>query len=113
MWYISKLVFNINVAGNNAAQFDEQLRLIAASSAEEAFFKARALGRNEEASFVNSNEKKISWKFIDVTDVSPIDQLNDGAELYSSTHETDEADSYIKFVRHKAMVIQSENLVFA
>jgi hypothetical protein len=114
MWYITKLIFNINIGdGVHATQFDEQLRLINAGSPEEAFFKARALGRAEEESFTTESKKNVSWKFIDVAELSPIGNLKDGAEIYSNTYEAEEANAYIKFVRHKAMVIQSENLVFA
>lgn len=113
-WYIAKLIFNINIEnGMQAAQFDEQLRLINAHSPEEAFFKARSLGKKEEETFVNENKHLVSWKFIDVAELSPIEDIKDGTELYSNTYEAEEASAYIKFVRHKAMVIQAENLVFA
>lgn len=113
MWYITKLIFSINVPSSAVAQFDEQLRMIEAASPEEAFFKARALGKSEEDTFINSNSKTISWKFIDVIELFPIENLKDGSEIYSTTYEAEEAESYIKFVRHKAMIIQSESLVFA
>jgi hypothetical protein len=112
-WYIAKLIFNINIEGTLQAQFDEQLRLINAHSSEEAFYKARALGKKEEETFLNENSHQVSWKFIDVAELSSMDGLKDGAEIYSNTYEAEEANAYIKFVRHKAMVIQSENLVFA
>src|ERR1700741_287421 len=110
MWYITKLIFNINIGdGIHASQFDEQLRLINANSAEEAFFKARALGKKEEETFMNESKKNVSWKFIDVSELTPLETIKDGLEIYSNTYEAEEANAYIKFVRHKAMVIQSEN----
>lgn len=112
-WYITKLVFNIDIEnGKNNAQFDEQLRMIKAESIDEAFFKARALGKSEEAMFVNTNKKLVNWKFIDVSEIQLVNELSDGAEIYTSTHETEEVNAYINFVRHKAMVIQTESQLF-
>ena len=53
-WYLAKFVYRI-VCGNGShnPQFDEQLRLIAATGREEAFTKAQQMGRNEEESFYN------------------------------------------------------------
>ncbi len=114
-WYLTKLIFNINVNnGGNDVQFDEQLRLIKASDAEEAFYKARVLGKEEEK---NQPEEKglnqVKWKFIDVAELNCISELKDGMEIYSTTHEQEEASDYIKFIRHRAMVIQSNHLSFA
>lgn len=112
-WYVTKLVFNIDIEnGKNNAQFDEQLRMIKAESSEEAFFKARALGKRDEAMFVNNNKKLVNWKFIDVSEIQLVNELSDGTEIYTSTHETEEVNAYINFVRHKAMVIQTESQLF-
>jgi hypothetical protein len=43
-WYLTKIVYRIICGqGNHTAQFDEQLRLIQASSAQEAFEKSAAV----------------------------------------------------------------------
>ena len=48
-WYLAKIVYRILCGdGNHTAQFDEQLRLIAASNEVEAFAKAQQIGRKEE-----------------------------------------------------------------
>ena len=47
--YLAKLMFNINIDnGNDASQFDEQIRIIESPSLEEAFYKARVIGKKEE-----------------------------------------------------------------
>ncbi len=44
-WYLTKIVYRIICGqGNHTAQFDEQLRLIQADNAQEAFEKSAALG---------------------------------------------------------------------
>ncbi len=112
-WYLTKLVFNIEIEkSKSSSQFDEQLRMISATSQEEAFFKARAVGKREEVEFLNTQQKKIAWRFIDVCEVQLIEALNDGVEIYSSTHETEEANNYIRFIKQKASLIQTQNLVF-
>ncbi|MGZ3930987.1 MAG: DUF4288 domain-containing protein [Bacteroidia bacterium] len=112
--FLAKLMFNINIDnGNHNSQFDEQIRIIEARSEEEAFFKARRLGREEEESFTNTENKTVNWKFIDVSNLYMLDNVADGAQLYSTTHEAEDANAFIKFIRQKSMVIQAKNLTFA
>jgi hypothetical protein len=106
-WYIAKIVFNIAAeGGDHKPQFDEQLRLINAEDEEEAFLKARTIGLNEEDSFVNDNKKKVKWEFINVSELIPLKTIEDGIELYSRIHETEEANSYINFVHQKAISLR-------
>lgn len=112
-WYLAKLVFNIRIDnGNDNKQFDEQTRMIQANSIETAFFKARTLGKNHEESFINSENQMVEWKFIDVVELYALNGAKDGEELYSRTHESDNAGSFIKYVKDKSMVIQAKSLSF-
>ena len=113
-WYIAKMVFNISIDnGKHTTQFDEQTRLIQATSIEDAFFKARHLGKQEEDSFTNKDNKSVTWKFIDIADLYALQNVKDGEQLYSTTHEKEDSDSFIKLIRHKSMVIQTKSLTFA
>lgn len=106
-WFIAKLVFNISTSGfHHKPQFDEQLRLIEAKNQEEAFIKARTLGLREEDSFLNDALKRVKWEFINVSEILPIHTLEDGMELYSRVHETDEAKSYIHDVHQRAIFLR-------
>lgn len=105
-WYITKIVFNISAEQSAKAQFDEQLRLVAAESKEEAFLKARMIGLHEEDTFYNDNMKKVKWEFINVSEVVPLKNLEDGAEVYSRIHEMEEGTSYINFVHQKAIALR-------
>lgn len=112
-WYLAKLVFNIRIDnGNDNRQFDEQTRMIQANSIENAFFKARTLGKNHEESFVNKENQLVEWKFIDVAELYALSDAKDGEELYSTTHESDNAGSFIKYVQDKSMLIQAKSLSF-
>jgi hypothetical protein len=109
-WYISKIVFSISAENtDHKPQFDEQLRLIAASSSEEAFLKARKLGISEEDSFFNDYQNKVKWEFINVSEVIPVKNLEDSIELYSRIHEIDskeEAEKYIHDIHQKAIFLR-------
>jgi len=102
-WYLSKLVFQIICGdGDHVAQFDEQLRLIAAATKEEAFFKAQQIGKEEEETFYNSRQQLVHWQFINVCEVYKLHELINGTEVYSRIEEKDDAENYIHFVNRKA-----------
>lgn len=112
--YLAKLIFNINVDnGTDASQFDEQIRIIESRSLEDAFHKARVIGKKEEETFMDSENRLVSWEFIDVSDVYPLQEVKDGGQVYSNTHNIKDAGSFIKFIHQKSMEIQAKNLTFA
>lgn len=80
--------------------------MIAADSEEEAFLKARTIGLSEEDSFLNDRQNTVKWEFINVSEIVPIKKLEDGMEIYSSIHETDEARSYIHCIHQKAIFLR-------
>lgn len=105
-WYLAKLVYRIVCGtGKHTAQFDEQLRVIFAHSQEEALEKATRIGEEEAEDFYNHKQQLVSWRFINVSELYPLHALIDGAELYSSIREVEDADSYTSFVHHKAAVL--------
>lgn len=102
-WYIAKIVFQIICGeGKHTPQFDEQLRLIHANNPLHAFHRARTMGKNEEDCFLNNVNKPVHWKFIDVSEILPVDVVTDGAEIYSKIGEEEDAESYIRTVRLRA-----------
>jgi hypothetical protein len=108
-WYIAKVVFNIT-AEQNVNQFDEQLRLVNAESKEEAFLKARSIGLREEDTFYNDKMKEVKWEFVNVSEIIPVGRLEDGIEIYSRIHETEEAAKYIHFVHQKAIALRKNSV---
>lgn len=102
-WYLVKIVFRIICGdGNHNPQFDEQLRILQASDEFHAFQKGRKLGENEQDNFLNAANKPVHWKFIDISEIHKLDELKDGAEMYSRIHEEENADTFIKVIRLKA-----------
>ena len=102
-WYLVKLVYQV-VSGEGAhtPQFDEQLRLIRAEELDWAREKAKVLGQIGAFSFLNDRSEKVTWKFIDVVDVCEIGEIEDGAQLYSTTEEPQDVPSYLNIVELKA-----------
>jgi hypothetical protein len=113
-WYLAKLIFNININnGSNVAQFDEQTRLIAATNFEDAFFKAKKIGKSDEENFLSKDLNKVDWKFIDVTDIIQVNNVKDGQQIFSATSEQEDPDHYISCVKQRSLVLQAKNLSFA
>ena len=108
-WYLAKIVYRIICGnGNHTAQFDEQLRLVAAANEHDAFDKATAIGKREADIFMNQKQQLVQWQFVNVAELYPLSELIDGAELYSRVNEVDDAASYITFVHHKAQALSKE-----
>src|SRR5689334_8199041 len=107
-WYLAKFVFEFVCGeGQHTAQFDEQLRLIAAGNKEEAFTKAQKMGKQEQETFFNRKDQLVQWQFINISELYLLSDLIDGAELYSRIEEKENADAYVYTVNQKA-----ENIFF-
>lgn len=110
-WYLAKIVYRIICGdGNHTAQFDEQLRLITAADEGEAFEKASEIGRAEAETFYNNRQEMVQWQFVNISELYRLQQLLDGAEVYSRITEVDNAEGYINFVHHKAAGLQQKDM---
>lgn len=100
--YLVKLVYQIICGdGQHTAQFDEQLRLVKALGEHAALQKACAIGRQEEEVFINKKQQMVQWKFINAAELYALDELGDGAEVFSQIKEPGDAQDYCRFVHHK------------
>jgi hypothetical protein len=103
-WYLARLVYQVITAeGDHTPQFDEQLRLIQADELNWAREKAVVLGKMGAFTFKNTDNENVTWKFIDVTDVLEIQEIEDGAELYSMTEEPADVKAYIELTKARAL----------
>ena len=106
-WYLAKIVFRIICGtGKHTPQFDEQLRLVAAESAEMAFMKAVGLGKAGEDSFFNMQQQLVQWKFVNVAEIIHLHEMTDGAEMYSAIKEADDATQYESSIHARAQHIK-------
>ncbi len=105
-WYVAKIIFRIVCGdGNHQAQFDEQLRLIAACDRQHALAKAKALGERVQERFLNQHQQWVSWQFIDVTEITPLENLDDETEVHFQVAEPDNVAHYLTNVRQKAAFV--------
>ncbi len=105
-WYIVKLVFNIDIDnGKNNSQFDEQWRTILSATEEEAIILANELGSQQEESFENEQKQDVKWKFIGISDLHKLQNMDHGKEIYSSTHEATQSIEYIRMVKNRSKLI--------
>lgn len=105
-WYLAKIVFQIICGdGDHQAQFDEQLRLIQAPNKRTAFTKAAEIGQTEEDLFLNIHQQPVHWKFVNVSELYRMEELLDGAEIYSKIKEPEEGEHYASLVHNKAALI--------
>lgn len=111
-WYLTKLVFRIYTSNDEQTlQFDEQFRLVKAESKAEALVKAKTIGREEEEEFENASKNTIKWEFIDVAQLSEMEELRDGMEVFSRTEEVEEPDGYLHTVKKLAENISKRSSI--
>lgn len=109
-WYLAKIIFRIICGnGDHTPQFDEQVRLVAAHTDQHAFDKAEEIGMQEATCFYNQQQQLVQWKFIAVTELYKMNELIDGAELFSKVQETDDAENYMQLVKHRASFVKQYN----
>lgn len=106
--YIVKILFQINNS-SLTAQFDEQYRLVLGNDRSEVFQKACQLAQSEEESFTTLDNQTISWSFVGISSIYPIERLRDGIELFSNIVETNEMHDYLEIVRIKHKAFSDEN----
>ena len=106
-WYLVKLVYRFSYNKNEyPVQFNEQLRLICAEDALHAFHKARLIGERE----ATGANIPAAWKFIDVTEIHPVNEIADGAEVWSCINNEADADMYIRSTQQKSLALLQDGI---
>jgi hypothetical protein len=113
-WYLAKIVYRVICgAGEHTPQFNEQLRLISATGHDEALWRSKEIGIAESEMFYNDNMQLVQWQFINVSELYRVSELLDGAELYSTINEVDNAEAYTNFVNDKARMLQQQRCSYS
>ncbi|MFA9213439.1 MAG: DUF4288 domain-containing protein [Candidatus Methylacidiphilales bacterium] len=110
MVFLAKLVFSITSA-NNSFHYDDQLRVVFANNKHEALMKAKILGIKDEENFMLESLTSVSWKFIDVMEITALEDLKDGMEIYSHTRENEPDNSYENYVSSAANNLIAETIL--
>lgn len=103
-WYLTKIIFRIICGdGQHKAQFDEQIRLIQASSPAEAWTKARYQAMAETA---GTQAGGVRWQFVNIPELYQLNGLIDGAELYSRVREEEDGELFEQVTHRRAAMLQ-------
>lgn len=102
--FFAKLIFQI--ASNlpkEKTNFDQQFRLIYADSHSQAKQKAIAIGRSEEEVIKNCSniDHHILWKFVGISELVNLNEVNDGDLFYQNTFETEWPNNFIDLIVSK------------
>ncbi|HMO60846.1 MAG TPA: DUF4288 domain-containing protein [Ferruginibacter sp.] len=107
-WYLVKMVYKFLYAGaGNKQQFSEQVRLINAEDGLHAFYKARLVGEKEAMQAANH---LITWKFIDVIEILPLQQAADGAEVWSCINEEENPELYVRSIHTQSKALLQDSI---
>jgi hypothetical protein len=111
-WYLTKIVFElVGLQTATKSQFEEQLRIVTATNVKEAVHKITVLVQKEEEACVGLH-KQLRWKLVAVTAIFPLHEMIDGAELFSTTVETEYAASFIDTAQRRAKDIFTNSDLF-
>lgn len=90
-WYVATLIMKtvISARPDDTPACDKQVRVLRASSADEAYEKAMALGRMEEHAYENTYGEIVRWEFVGLVDLDEISArtIRDGTEIKSRIFE--------------------------
>ncbi len=86
--YTAQIIYRIKCESIGTEQYDEQWRLVFAEDERDALYKARAIAKKEEATFIDRHGRTVTWELIAVKDLKPV-ELTNGALLFSSVKEVE------------------------
>lgn len=108
-WYLGRIIFRIICGtGDHTAQFDEQLRLILAVDEYQAMEKALAIGKKEEAPFLNQSMQTVRWKLEGVIEITELKELEDGMELFSRITAEEDGERHSSMLRKRAEILKQQ-----
>lgn len=111
-YFVAKLVFQlITNENNNSVQFDEQLRLVDAVNEELALEMAYQIGIMNQEDIVSRNNEKVYWKFVAVTEIQHIGEIEHGKEIHYKITEPDNATDYLTLVTEKAKHLKNRRVI--
>jgi hypothetical protein len=104
-WYAAKLIIAWRVEEPAAEPLcEEQIRLIEASSAQEALDAAIEVGKAEEASWENESGAWVTTRFAGLSDLDEIldSDLRSGTEVFSCFHHNTTGETLVADKKHMA-----------
>ncbi len=101
-WYLAEIVTEIRIVGENEKVVHNNLVLIRADSAENAYNKAIARGKEMEDTYEDSEGQQLRVTFRGLSDLNIIqDELEDGAEIAYEELEDISEDELLEMLTEK------------
>lgn len=110
-WYAVKMIFQIEDLENTYPQFDEQIRLIDAVNEDLALEMAYQIGMMQHETVITSKNQKLNWKFIAVTEIQHLGEIEHGKEIHYQINEPEELDVYLQIVKEKAESLKNRKQI--
>src|SRR5882672_9174511 len=99
-WYVAHVMLECRnlSTGQHTGSVEEQVRVLTAADAEEAYQKALQLGRSAEHEYDNNEGEKIRWAFCGLSDLDELmsEGVEDGSEITSRIIEDAEIRRHIR-----------------
>lgn len=109
-WFAVKMIFQIEDKEKTYPQFDEQIRLIDAVNEELALEMAHQIGMMQQEELLTSNEQKLNWCFIAVTEIQHLGDIEHGKEIHYQISEPAEINTYLQIVKEKAEGLKNRKI---
>ena len=86
-WYVSEVIVRCRVGKSckRKTLYDRQIKVLRASTDEEAYERALELGKAENHSYKNSAGEKVFWEFVGLGNLETLHEkkISDGTEIHS------------------------------
>jgi len=110
-WYLVKMLFQIVCGkGCHTPQIDEQIRIVEARDLVTAFHKSMDIGKKEDDCFLNESNIPVRWKFIGIGEVYLLNEMLDGAEMFSRIYEVEDTGRILSLIQQKADTMAMDRL---
>jgi len=82
-WFSAKLRYAILIEPTGLHRYSDSVFVFKSTDFEAAFRRALQIGREQEEEYLNSDGNRVRWKLASVISLDGLQELIDGAEVYS------------------------------
>ena len=111
-WYVATLIIVSRVENKpeDSKVCAEQIRLLRAQDADEAYEKALQLGHAEEHSYINMNGNTLFWEFVGLENLEQLEEkrIRDGREIRNRFFEHNKPESLTSSKERLAVYLASK-----
>jgi hypothetical protein len=100
-WYVTTIILKCEAEKESAVKNEwtciQQIHVIRAYDREEAYAKAIELGKAEETTYLNYQEKEVNWKFVGLENLEELleKRIRNGTEIWGRVFYTQSTDALV------------------